>query len=82
MSAASPRPRSSSARPAPSEYRIEEKAPSVIHGTAEHVRAELERLHRQHGVREFVIDTPIADGAERLASIELLAKAHFTVAAA
>jgi luciferase family oxidoreductase group 1 len=64
------------------EYRIEEKAPSVIRGTAERVRAELERLHRQHGVREFVIDTPIADGAERLASIELLAKAHFTAIAA
>ncbi len=64
------------------EYRIEEKAPSVIHGTAERVRAELERLHRQHGVREFVIDTPIADGAERLASIELLAPAHFAAAAA
>jgi luciferase family oxidoreductase group 1 len=64
------------------EYRIEEKVPSVIHGTAEHVRAELDRLHRQHGVREFVIDTPIADGAERLASIELLAQAHFAAAAA
>lgn len=64
------------------EYRIEEKAPSVIHGTAERVRAELERLHRQHGVREFVIDTPIADGAERLASVELLARTHFTAAAA
>ncbi|MGF6232694.1 luciferase family oxidoreductase group 1 [Inquilinus ginsengisoli] len=64
------------------EYRIEEKTPSVIHGTAEHVRAELERLHRQHGVREFVIDTPIADGEERLASVELLARAHFTAAAA
>ncbi|OWJ68627.1 LLM class flavin-dependent oxidoreductase [Inquilinus limosus] len=64
------------------EYRIEEKAPSVIHGTAERVRAELERLHRLHGVREFVIDTPIADGAERLASIELLAQAHFAAAAA
>ncbi|TSD85559.1 LLM class flavin-dependent oxidoreductase [Mycobacterium sp. KBS0706] len=64
------------------EYRIEEKAPSVIHGTAERVRAELERLHRQHGVREFVIDTPIADGAERQTSIELLAKAHFTAVAA
>ena len=64
------------------DYRIEEKTPSVIHGTAERVRAELERLHRQHGVREFIIDTPIADGAERLTSIELLAQAHFTAAAA
>ena len=59
------------------DYRIEEKPSSVIHGTAERVRAELDRLHRQHGVREFIIDTPIATAAERLLSIELLAQAHF-----
>ena len=63
------------------DYRIEEKLPSVIHGTADRVRAELERLSRLHGVREFIIDTPIGQGDERLASIELLARAHFALAA-
>ncbi|HEY9347052.1 MAG TPA: LLM class flavin-dependent oxidoreductase [Inquilinus sp.] len=64
------------------DYRIEEKPSSVIHGTAERVRAELDRLHRQHGVREFIVDTPIANAIERLASIEFLAQAHFTAVAA
>lgn len=64
-----------------SDYRLEEKRPQVIAGTPEHVRAELEALSRRYGVGEFVIDNPVADFAERLASIELLAGAVSTLAA-
>lgn len=56
------------------DYRTEEKVPSVLHGTAEQVRKELDELHRRYGVKEFVLDTPALSVAERLASIELLAK--------
>ena len=39
------------------------------------VRA-LDALHAQFGIEEFVIDTPISEGAARLASIEQLAAAR------
>lgn len=61
-----------------SDYRTEEKRPQVIAGTAAQVRAELEALSRRWGIEEFVIDTPVADPAARLASIELLADAART----
>jgi len=57
------------------DYRTEVLTPHVIAGTAEQVRAELDELHRRHGVDEFLVEMPVADYAARLASIELLAGA-------
>ncbi|POR47527.1 luciferase family oxidoreductase group 1 [Paraburkholderia eburnea] len=56
-----------------SEYRLDELHPHVIAGTAADVRAELDALHARFGVEEFVIDTPVADYALRLDSVERLA---------
>ncbi|CAN7305917.1 LLM class flavin-dependent oxidoreductase [Rhizobium sp. LjRoot30] len=63
------------------EYRTEEKAPSVLHGTAKQIRKELDELHRLYGVKEFVLDTPALPAAERLASIELLARERLSLVA-
>ncbi|TAV62468.1 alkane 1-monooxygenase, partial [Rhizobium leguminosarum] len=63
------------------DYRIEEKVPSVLHGTAEQIRKELDELHRRYGVKEFVLDTPALSVAERLASLELLAKERLSLVA-
>ena len=62
-------------------FRIEPLKPTVIAGTGAQVRAELDRLHAQFGVEEFVIDSPIAAFAERLASYEILINARQAVAA-
>lgn len=58
-----------------SDYRLEETRPHVIAGSAEDVRESLDELHQRFGIGEFVIDTPVPDFDERLASIELLALA-------
>ncbi len=63
------------------DYRVEEKAPSILHGTAVQVRKELDDLHRLYGVKEFIIETPALTAAERFASIELLAKERLSLAA-
>ncbi len=63
------------------EYRIEEKTPSVVHGTARQVRSELDELHRRHGVAEFIIDTPAVSASERLASVELIARERLSLVA-
>ena len=63
------------------DYRTEEKVPSVLHGTAKQIRKELDELHRRYGVKEFVLDTPALSAAERLASIELLAKERLSLVA-
>jgi len=60
-----------------SDYKAEEVTPSVLAGTARHVRAELDRLHARHGVEEFVVDSPVPGFAERLASLEDLAREVF-----
>ncbi|SEF94389.1 luciferase family oxidoreductase, group 1 [Bosea lathyri] len=54
-------------------YRTEIRRPSILAGTAAHIRRELDALHRRFGVREFILDTPVAAKSERLASIALLA---------
>jgi len=54
-------------------YRTEIRRPQILAGTAEQVRAEFERLRARFGVSEFVIDTPAAGPAKRLASVLLLA---------
>ena len=38
--------------------------------------SELDALHERFGIEEFVIDTPIADYAQRLASVEALGTAR------
>lgn len=55
------------------DYRVEEIRPSLLAGTASDVHAELDRLHDRFGVTEFIIDTPPAPAADRIASIEALA---------
>lgn len=55
------------------DYKVEELQPSVLAGTAQHVRGELDRLHTYFGIEEFVLDTPVADARTRLRSLELLA---------
>ncbi|MRT55503.1 MsnO8 family LLM class oxidoreductase [Enterobacteriaceae bacterium RIT693] len=52
------------------------REPSLLKGTAETVREGLQALHETYGIDEFIIDTPIAEGTERIASLRLLAEAH------
>jgi luciferase family oxidoreductase group 1 len=54
-------------------YRTEERRPHAVAGTPAQVRRELDQLSREFGIREFILDTPIASPAERFTSIELLA---------
>lgn len=62
-------------------YRSEEKVPAILHGTARQVRQQLEELHQNYGVKEFILDTPALPAAERLASIELLGREQLSLAA-
>ncbi|MCG1030947.1 LLM class flavin-dependent oxidoreductase [Bacillus amyloliquefaciens] len=65
------------ARQANSEpLRIARRAQSLLVGTAESVLEQLEALHQQWGIDEFIIDTPVADGAARVQSLRLLAQAR------
>ena len=54
-------------------FTTEIRRPSILAGTAEDVRRELDGLSARFGIAEFVIDTPAAATAQRLASITLLA---------
>jgi luciferase family oxidoreductase group 1 len=58
------------------DYKIDELHPHLLNGTADDVRQELDALHERFGIEEFVLDTPVADYALRLASIEALATAE------
>ncbi|SMG59862.1 LLM class flavin-dependent oxidoreductase [Paraburkholderia susongensis] len=53
-------------------YRIEERHPHVVKGTAEDVREQLDELSRRYGIEEFVIDSPLQNYPARLRSVELL----------
>ncbi len=65
------------ARQAGSEpLRIARRAQSLLAGTAESVLDQLEALHQQWGIDEFIIDTPVADGTARMQSLRLLAQAR------
>ncbi|EUM14382.1 luciferase [Enterobacter sp. BIDMC 29] len=65
------------ARQAGSEpVRIARRAQSLLAGTAESVVDQLNALHQQWGIDEFIIDTPVAEGATRVASLRLLAEAR------
>ncbi|MDD2867392.1 MsnO8 family LLM class oxidoreductase [Neomegalonema sp.] len=55
------------------DFQIVEKRPEALVGTPEKVRARLDELSRRFGVKEFILDSPIAEAAPRLAAIELLA---------
>lgn len=63
-----------------SEYRIEPKQPSVIAGTPDQVRSELDRLHARSGTSEFIVD-PAVGGLWRLATIEALVRQRPAAAA-
>jgi len=56
--------------------RIARRAQSLLAGTAESVLDQLESLHQQWGIDEFIIDTPVADGTARVQSLRLLAQAR------
>ena len=56
--------------------RIARRAQSLLAGTADAVVAQLEALHQQWGIDEFIIDTPIAEGTRRTRSLRLLAEAR------
>ena len=62
-------------------YRLEEKHPHVIAGTAGDVRAELDALHQRYGIGEFIIDIPVTQFALRRKAISLLAEAREPLAA-
>ena len=62
-------------------YTVEETRPSVLSGTGEQVRDQLDQLQRRFGVEEFVIDAPVTDFAARLKSLELLPGADKAAAA-
>jgi luciferase family oxidoreductase group 1 len=63
------------------EYSVEEKRPQVLADTPERVHEQLAALAARFGVEEFVIDNPVPDFADRLASIELLGQATLARAA-
>jgi luciferase family oxidoreductase group 1 len=64
-----------------SDYRVEEKKPSVLAGTAAEIRRQLDTLHTTYGVEEFILDTPPVSAAERLRSVELLGAERLSLAA-
>lgn len=64
-----------------SDYRIEERRPAVLAGTAQSIHAELASLARSYGIQEFIIEPPNVSADERLATIELLARAEIPAAA-
>ncbi|WP_414441684.1 MsnO8 family LLM class oxidoreductase [Burkholderia sp. 22PA0106] len=55
------------------EHRIEEREARIVHGTRDAVLDEFDALHRRYGIEEFIIDTPLAEAAPRVASLHLLA---------
>ena len=62
------------------EFRIEAKQPSVIAGTPDQIRSELDRLHARSGNSEFIIE-PAVGGLWRLATAEMLVRERSAAAA-
>ena len=58
--------------------RIARRESAVLSGTPEQVKAQLDALQSAWNIDEFIIDTPISDGAARLNSLRLLAQAHLS----
>ncbi|MGU3399970.1 MsnO8 family LLM class oxidoreductase [Brucellaceae bacterium D45D] len=63
------------------DYRVEEKKPSVLFGTAAQIRGQLDALHKTYGIEEFILDTPPLSAAERLRSVELLGTERLSLVA-
>lgn len=63
------------------DYRVEEKRPSILSGTSRQVRQKLDALHAQYGVEEFVLEFPAVSQEQRLSAIEGLAHERLTIAA-
>ena len=61
--------------------KVEERHPHVLAGTPDDVHAELADLARRHGIREFILDCPVAAPVQRLRSIELIAAVSLRAAA-
>lgn len=62
-------------------YRIEERKPSVLHGTSDDIHAELSRLAATFGIEEFILEPPAVGADRRLSSIELLSRKPLSAAA-
>lgn len=62
------------------DYQIEPRTPSLLKGTAAQVHAQLDALHHNFDIDEFVIDTPVTEPVARLQSLELLATHHLVAA--
>jgi luciferase family oxidoreductase group 1 len=63
------------------EYRTEELRPTIIAGSPDRVRRQLDELSERFGVSEFILDNPVPTFADRLASVELLAETSSSLAA-
>jgi luciferase family oxidoreductase group 1 len=63
------------------DYRVEEKHPNVLAGSAKQVKQKLDELHEQHGVTEFVLEFPAVSHEQKLAAIESLADERLAIAA-
>lgn len=55
-------------------HRIEARETHIVHGTPDAVHDALGELQHRHGVDEFIVDNPVTDAAQRLASVRLLAR--------
>lgn len=55
---------------------IARRESSLLAGTADEVKAQLDALHAAWQIDEFIIDTPVSEGLARLDSLRLLAQAH------
>ncbi len=62
-------------------YRIEERKPSVLHGTPDDLHAELARLAAAYGIEEFILEPPAVGADRRLSFIELLSRKPLSAAA-
>ena len=58
--------------------RIARRESAVLSGTPEQVKAQLDALQSAWNIDEFIIDTPINDGAARVNSLRLLARTHLS----
>lgn len=63
------------------DYRVEEKHPNVLAGSAKQVKQKLDELHERYGVTEFVLEFPAVSHEQRLAAIESLEGERLAIAA-
>ena len=55
-------------------HRIDERETHIVHGTPDAVHDTLGELQDRYGVEEFIIDNPVTDATQRIASVRLLAR--------